>query len=143
MCIKRGFMVGLGNNGFTNPIISSCLEISSAYNPFSSRFPFPAQLLFGRQLRSQLDLLLPSIADKVQRNQNLQKQTHDYHARDRQLQLDDLVLAKNHGQGPPWIPGKILIQSGAVTFMVELTNGTVIRRHIDQLKLNMTNPVEI
>ena len=41
MCVTRGFMVGLGNNGFTNPIISSCLEISSAYNPFSSRFPFP------------------------------------------------------------------------------------------------------
>ena len=44
MCIKHGFMVGLGNNGFTNPIISSCLEISSAYNPFSSRFPFPAAI---------------------------------------------------------------------------------------------------
>ena len=45
MCITRGFMVGLGNNGFTNPIISSCLEISSAYNPFSSRssrFLFPS-----------------------------------------------------------------------------------------------------
>ena len=40
MVIARGFIVGLGNNGFTNPIISSCLEISSAYNPFSSRFPF-------------------------------------------------------------------------------------------------------
>ena len=26
--------------------------------------------------------------------------------------------------------------------MVELTDGTVIRRHLDQLKLNMTNPVE-
>ena len=26
--------------------------------------------------------------------------------------------------------------------MVELTVGTVIRRHLDQLKLNMTNPVE-
>ena len=68
----------------------------------------PAQLLFGCQLRSQLDLPLPSIADKVQCNQYLQKQTHDYHIRDRQLQLDDLVLAKNHGQGPPWIPRKIL-----------------------------------
>ena len=33
-------MVGLGNNGFTNPIISSCLEISSTYNPFSSGFSF-------------------------------------------------------------------------------------------------------
>ena len=103
---------------------------------------FPAQLLLGRQLRSQLDLLLPSIADKVQRNQNLQKRTHDYHARDRQLQLDDSVLEKNHGQGPPWIPGKILKQSGAVTFMIELPDRRVIRRHLDQLKLNMTNPVE-
>ena len=42
MCIKRSFMVGLGNNDFSNPIISSCLEISSTYNPFSSRFPFRA-----------------------------------------------------------------------------------------------------
>ena len=82
------------------------------------------------------------IADKVQRNQNLQKQTHNCHARDRQLQLVDLVLAKNHGQGPPWIPGKILKQSGAVTFMVELTDGIVICRHLDQLKLDMTNPAE-
>ena len=44
MCITRGFMVDLGNNGFTNPIISFCLEISSAYNPFSSRFPFPVAI---------------------------------------------------------------------------------------------------
>ena len=47
MCIMRGFMVGLGNNGFTNPIISSCLEISSAYNPFSSRFPFLVVAMFA------------------------------------------------------------------------------------------------
>ena len=39
--ITRGFMVGLGSNGCTNLIISSCLEISSAYNQFSSRFSFP------------------------------------------------------------------------------------------------------
>ena len=44
LCITRGFMVGLGNNGFTNPIISSCLEISSTYNPFSPRFPFLAAI---------------------------------------------------------------------------------------------------
>ena len=34
-------MVDLGNDGFTNPIIPSFLEISNAFNPFSSRFPFP------------------------------------------------------------------------------------------------------
>ena len=90
-------------------------------------------------MHSQLDLLLSSIADKVWWNQNLQEQTHDYHARERQLQLDDL---KNHGKGPPWISGKVLKQSDTVTFMVELTNGTVICQHLDQLKLNMTNPIE-
>ena len=98
----------------------------------------PAQLMMGRQLRSHLDLLRPNIAEKVQRSQSLQKQSRDYHARDRQLQRDDLVLAKNHGQSPPWISGKILKQSGAVTLLVELTDGTVIRRHLDQLKLNFS-----
>ena len=39
-----GSMVSFSNNGFTNPIISSCLEISSANNLFSSRFPFPVAI---------------------------------------------------------------------------------------------------
>ena len=47
MYITHGFMVGLGHNGFTNPIISSCLEISSTYNPFSTRFPFPVAMFAG------------------------------------------------------------------------------------------------
>ena len=37
VCKMHRFMDGLGNNGFTNPIICSC----SYHNPFSSRFPFP------------------------------------------------------------------------------------------------------
>ena len=42
MCITRDFMVGLGNNGVTNPIISSCLEISIAHTiRFPLDFPFP------------------------------------------------------------------------------------------------------
>ena len=98
--------------------------------------------MMGHQLHSHLNLLLPNIADKVQCNQSLQKQTHNYHARDRQLQIDDLVLAKNYGQGPPWIPGNVLKQLGAVTFVVELTYGTIICHHLDQLKLNMTNQAQ-
>ena len=45
----------------------------------------PAQLMMRCQLHSHLDLLLPNIADKVHHSQSLQKQAHDYHARDRQL----------------------------------------------------------
>ena len=86
-----------------------------------------------------MDLLLPNIADKVHTIRIRKKLTHYYHARDRQLQIDDSVLAaKKHVQGPPWIPGKTLKQSGAVTFLVELTNGTIVHHQLDQLKLSMT-----
>ena len=63
MCITRGFMVGLGSNGFTNPIISSCLEISSAYNQLSSRFLLPIAIRHRNVCRvnrlHNIPLLLP------------------------------------------------------------------------------------
>ena len=68
--------------------------------------------------------------------QNLQKHSHDLHAKDKQFQKNDRVMAKNFSQGPPWITGKILKRSGAATFLVELSDGRVIRRHSDQLKSN-------
>ena len=96
----------------------------------------------GHQLCSHLDILLPDIADKVQYNQSFQKQTHEYHAKDQQLQRVDLILVKNYGQGPPWIPGNTLKHSGAVTFVVKLIDETIIHHHLDQLKLNMTDQTQ-
>ena len=60
MCITYGFTDGLGNNGSTNSIISSCLKISSTHNPFSSRFPFPVAVHHCNFYRvSSLHNLLP------------------------------------------------------------------------------------
>ena len=70
------------------------------------------------------------------------KQTHEYHAKDQQLQIVDLILVKNYGQGPPWIPGNTLKHSSAVTFVVKLTDETIIHHHLDQLKLNMTDQTQ-
>ena len=70
----------------------------------------PAELMMGRKLRTHLDLLVPDIAGRVRMRQNLQKHSHDLHAKDRQFQENNLVMAKNFGQGPPWITGKILEQ---------------------------------
>ena len=96
----------------------------------------------SRKLRTHLDLLVPDIAGRVRMRQNLQKHSHDLHAKDRQFQENNLVMAKNFGQGPPWITGKILKQSGAATFLVELPDGRVIRRHSNQLKANTLDPQE-
>ena len=102
----------------------------------------PAELLMGRKLLTHLDLLVPDIRGRVRMRQNLQKHSHDLHAKDKQFQENDPVMAKNFSQGPLWITGKILKKSGAATFLVELPDGRVIRRHSDQLKANSLDPQE-
>ena len=102
----------------------------------------PAELLMGRKLRTHLDLLVPDIGERVRKRQNLQKHSRDLHAKDRQFQESDPVMAKNFTQGPLWITGKIVRKSGTATFLVELSDGRVIRRHADQLKPNSLDPQE-
>ena len=102
--------------------------------PQSTTGQSPSDLLFGCRLHSHLDLLHPDLSAKVRAKQNLQKHTHDYHAQDCAFELDDLVFAKNYRQGRPWLPGVIVAKRSATSFLVQLTEGSVIRHHPDQLK---------
>ena len=76
--------------------------------PQSTTGQSPSELLFGRRLRSHLDLLRPDLNSKVRSKQSSQKQAQDYYAQDRSFEVDDLVLVKNYRQGPPWLPGAIM-----------------------------------
>ena len=79
-------------------------------------------------------MLHPDLSAKVRAKQNLQKHTHDYHAQDRAFEPDDLVFAKSYRQGTPWLPGVIVAKRSTTSFLFQLTEGSVIRRHPDQLK---------
>ena len=61
----------------------------------------PAELMFGRQIRTRLDLLKPDFSRTVRARQEHQKKTHDAHARPRDLAIGATVYTKNFGQGPP------------------------------------------
>jgi len=50
--------------------------------PHSTTGVSPAELMFGQQLRSRLDLLKPSLESRVEHNQQRQKEGHDQHARE-------------------------------------------------------------
>ena len=63
--------------------------------PHSTTGVSPAELLMGRQLRSQLDLLQPSIATRVQRRQEKQNAEYDQHAKRRSLSPNDPVFVRN------------------------------------------------
>ena len=90
--------------------------------------------MFGRQLRSRLDLLKPSLESRVEHNQQRQK-GHDQHARERQFSVSDSVYVRNFGQGEVWFPGVISEVTGPVSYTTELTDGSgkTVRRHQDHV----------
>ena len=103
--------------------------------PHSTTGVSPAELMFGRQLRSQLALLKSSLESCVEHNQQGQK-GHDQHARERQFSVSDCVYVRNFGQGELWFPGVISEVTGPVSYTIELTDGSgrTVRRHQDHVR---------
>ena len=95
------------------------------------------KLMFGKWLRSQLDLLQPDLQAKVQSRQEQQKFDHDHHTKSREFKCGDLVHVRNFSQGPMWIPGVVIQVRGPVSYMVELLNDEQNRRHVDYLRPRM------
>ena len=65
--------------------------------PCSTTGMSPAELLMKRPLRSRLDLLRPSVKQRVQAKQADQKRYHDAHSKDRQFEVGQPVLRSKVG----------------------------------------------
>ena len=86
----------------------------------------PSELLLGHRLCCNLDFIRPNLKTKVHQSQCRQKQTHDFHAKECNLQVGDHVLAKNFSPGEPWLHGSIHSKTGPVSFTVELNDGRIV-----------------
>ena len=93
----------------------------------------PAELLFGRRLRSHLDLLHPDTTARVDEQQRKQAEYHDRHARARNFVVGDAVYITNFSVGDRWLPGVVVNKSGPVSFHIELADGRTVRRHLDHV----------
>ena len=102
--------------------------------PRSTTGNSPAELLFGRKLNTRIDQLKPDLFTTVQKNQQRQKFNHDNHSSQRSIKEGDLVYTRNYSAGQMWLPGKIVKQTGPVSFLVKLEGGRVWRRHINQIR---------
>ena len=87
-------------------------------------------------LYCHLDFLLPNLKAKVCQIQCQQKKLHDFHARDPEIVEGDSLFVKNFSPGDPWLPGMLHFKTGPSSFIVDLTDGRRVRRHIDQLRKN-------
>ncbi len=113
----------------------SCFLLRYRLTPHTTTGRSPAELLLGRQPRSLLDLLHPDVSSKVLERQAGQKRAHDTHTRARSFQPGDHVYVQNFSGTPAWLDGKILDQTGPVSYRVQLSDGRIRKRHIDHLRV--------
>ena len=107
--------------------------------PHATTNQTPSSLFLGRELRTRLDLLKPSIERQVVEKQATQKEKHDQHAKEREFHVGQRVMVRNLRPGPAWVPGIIVKRLGPVSFLVEV-NGLIWKRHIDHLRIHIDSP---
>ena len=101
--------------------------------PHSTTKVSPAELFLGRSLRSRLDLLKPSLEKTVKDNQLSQIEYRERKAKFRDFNVGDKVRVRNYRGNDKWKTGIVVEKSGPVSYLVEIENGTVWRRHIEQI----------
>ena len=80
------------------------------------------------------DLLRNLTKGFVELKQAEQKQHHDCHSKLRALFPGSLLKVKNYHDDTKWIPGTVLKKLGPVTYSVDIGDGRMVKRHIDQLQ---------
>ena len=104
--------------------------------PHSTTGITPAELLMGRKPKARLDLLKPNVDARVEDIQVKQKFKHDQHAKDRCFHVGENVFIRIYGKGSTtWRSGKIISRHGQTMYKVELPDGKVTRRHIDDIRI--------
>lgn len=90
----------------------------------------PAQLLFGRQLRSRLDLLTPLSVKREVDKKLLKDETRSLTS----FTEGATVWVRNYRGGPKWVSGTVLERTGPLMYQVQV-NDYVWRRHAEQMRL--------
>lgn len=113
--------------------------------PHSTTGVSPAELMFGRRIRSVFDMLRPTetVAEKVIEKQKQMKSAHTKgKPRSTTFMPEDKILAQNYGKGSKWLSGKVKQKTGSVTYKCQLDDGVIIDRHMDQLWKDKRNSIK-
>ena len=89
----------------------------------------PSELLLGRRVRSALSLLKPNLQDSVRGRQEKSVRP----GRTRTFEIGDKVLVTNFRGEGRWLPGVVVEIKGTTNYEVQLEDGRVAHRHVDQM----------
>ena len=131
--LKKAMMGGVKDGlSFKFHLTSFLLTYQTTVQKTADAFRF--KLLTGCSLRTHLDMLCQDNGARVFEKQEQQKQQHDAHAQERMLHIAQFVKAHDFSSSSRWLTGIKTWQLGPLTYLIQLTEGNVWRRHLDQLR---------
>ena len=122
------------NSGHSLSYRLSNYLLSYRSTPHATTGVAPSKLFLHRNLRTRLDLLRPDTERRVMEKQGLQKDHRDQHCRDRSWYVGESVMVRNLRPGLDWIRGVVVERLGPVTYLVDVGQNRIWKRHTDQLK---------
>ncbi|CAH8498443.1 unnamed protein product [Dicrocoelium dendriticum] len=97
----------------------------------------PAELMFGRRLRTRLDLLHGSIEPQVSEKQRRVKERFDTCSRDKHVtDSDPIYIRLPTGSG--WEPAVVKTTNGQI-IEAETEDGRIVRRHLDHVRPRLSD----
>ena len=102
--------------------------------PQSTTGQSPSELLMGRRLTSVLDTAHPDFCQPSRKEKT--------NSNARSFKLTDKLFARNYSGQPLWISVVVCKVTGPLSYHVETMNGTVLKRHVDQLRKRYTEDSE-
>lgn len=97
--------------------------------PHTTTNASPAELMFNRNIRSKLDLIVPSVIDKMS---DYQFKGRKRKTNSREFAVGDKVQCRNFVKEPKWLFGVVTERIGHFMYKIQC-NDKIIRRHIDHL----------
>ena len=86
-------------------------------------------------------MLRPNLDMTVCSAQAKQKQHHDEPSKSRDFLPGDNVWIRDFRNNPTkWISGAVLQSRGALSYMIQLDDGTLVRRHVDYIRQRVVKP---
>ena len=125
-----------GMKKLTGPLETRLSQFLFAYRttPQASTGKSPAALMFGRSLRTRLDLLFPNVAAEQVGKSQAQMMAKRGNRRVVSFKAGDLVYCRNFPSNQPrWVSAEVLDKTGPLSYRLTIPDGGTIRRHVDHI----------
>ena len=134
--VKNALRVCAASGGGVDLALSRAL-LAYRVTPHAATGRTPAEMLFGRNLRTRMNLMVPSAETALQAARDRQRETAG--GRSREFAVGATVWARSYDGRQKWVRGTVVARPDPVSYEVDVGH-VVWSRHVDQLLAAAAEP---